>query len=129
MARPRNGSTQPTRVVTGQGYGEAQADARLQQARPLPAPSAPGEVSPNLPSASPGAATPSPTPEGSPPTPFIPPSQPPNVFGPSTAAPVEPLLPSNQFGVLTALYQRFPNNDLRRLIERAAYYASIPPPQ
>jgi hypothetical protein len=61
-----------------------------------------------------------------PPGPLVNPNlQTPNVFGPGTqTAAAQPLLPQNQYGVLTALYQRFPNDDLRRLLERAAYYAS-----
>lgn len=122
MARPR--SKQPIREVPGGTYGDAQASTRLQQQAPLPAPSAPGETALNPPTGSPGAVPTGPTPPGS--VPFVPPAGPPDVFGPSTTPPVEPLLPSNQFGILTALYQRFPNEDLRRLIERAAYYASRP---
>lgn len=49
--------------------------------------------------------------------------QTPNVFGPSEGrAPRqrEPILPQDGLGVLRALYTKYPNEDLRRLLERAA---------
>lgn len=68
-----------------------------------------------------------PAPAGSPPAPQ--PVQRPDVFGP-TNRPREPLtagtrqsqgiLPQDPASLLRALYVRFPNEDLRRLLERAS---------
>jgi len=42
-----------------------------------------------------------------------------------TGAP-QSLLPPDEYGILTALLQRFPNDDLRRLREQAAYLQTRP---
>ncbi len=111
-ARPsqRRRRNQPVREVPGESQGDRKLSADLQTQRPLPAPPAPGEgVSPLLPP--PGA------------TGAVPPEsmQPPlDVFAPATSPGEESILPPDENGLLRALYVRFPNEDLRRLLEQAS---------
>ncbi len=114
-ARPsrRRRRNQPVREVPGDSQGDRKLSADLQTERPLPAPLAPGE----------GVT------DGSPPGGDLPPNgQPPggpmpvplNIFGPSQSPSQESLLPPDENSLLRALYTRFPNEDLRRLLERSA---------
>lgn len=97
--------TQPVREYTGLDYGENKRLNDAQKALPLP------NNTPQTPTA---AAVPQRQPV-----------QRPNVFGP-TQRPNEPLtagaglLPDDPIAHLRALYLKFPNEDLRRLIERAS---------
>ena len=43
-----------------------------------------------------------------------------NIFGPSNAPDQESILPPDENGLIRALYVRFPNEDLRRLLEQAS---------
>ncbi len=112
-ARPsqrRRRNRQPVREVPGDSQGDRKLSADLQTQRPLPAPPAPGEgVSDGpLPPGATGQPPPGPMPA------------PMNVFGPSDSPDTESILPPDENGLLRALYVRFPNEDLRRLLEQAS---------
>ena len=114
-ARPsrRRRRNQPVREVPGDSQGDRKLSADLQTQRPLPAPPAPGEgISGESP---PGGGPP---PNGQPPGGPMP--APLNIFGPSQSPTQESILPPDENSLIRALYTRFPNEDLRRLLERSA---------
>lgn len=110
MARKRQ---QPVREIPAESQGDRQATTQLQQAAPMSAP-------PNLGEGVPTAA-PSPAAEmgGGPPPP--PPISPVDVFAPSSnpRGQSPPILPPDDLAPLRVLAQKYPNEDLRRLMERA----------
>ena len=114
-ARPsrRRRRNQPVREVPGDSQGDRKLSADLQAQRPLPDPPAPGEEI--LGESPPGGGPP---PNGQPPGGPMP--APLNIFGPSQSPTQESILPPDENSLLRALYTRFPNEDLRRLLERSA---------
>lgn len=105
---------QPVREIPAESHGDRQATTQLQSAAPMSAPPQLGEGTPVAPT-SPAAEM-----GGGPPPP--PPISPVDVFAPSSnprgqAAPS--ILPSDELAPLRALYQKYPSEDLRRLMERA----------
>ena len=114
-ARPsrRRRNRQPVREVPGDTQGDRKLSADLQTQRPLSAPPAPGEEVAGGPP--PGGGQ---LPGGQPPAGPMP--APLNIFGPSQSPSQESILPPDENSLIRALYVRFPNEDLRRLLERSA---------
>lgn len=114
MARKR---TQPVRPIPTGEFGGSAETAQMQQARPLPAEGGIPPVGPPA-AAPPMAAQPMTAPDIFAPT--MRPDEPPTAgipYGPGSPG---GLLPDDGLGLLRALYQEFPNEDIRRLLERAA---------